>query len=232
MQELLATSPRRDSLRAARSPRRAMRVLDARAGVLTNFELAELLRQQQQARDEAEALLPLPGARRGASTTSTSWQAQQHVALISEQVLGYLDANCTAVTRPGAAAFIENVVPFDLTRTEVRRPRTAARTIAPACVCAPAPRAARRRRGTPAGRRAHQLLPPERRRDPPDRGGVRGAALAGGGAQLARAVPAAGANCAAGARGRRDMRWGARAGGLEPSTALLLFFERERETPD
>ena len=95
-----------------------MRVIDARAGLLTNLEVAALLRQQAEARDAAERALPLPGARRGSSATSTAWQAQQNVSLISEQVLKYLDANCGTLTRLGVVEFLKAVETYKLTRAE------------------------------------------------------------------------------------------------------------------
>jgi hypothetical protein len=95
-----------------------MRVLDACDGVLTNFEVAQLLTAQQQRRDEEEAALPLPGARRSTAGTS-AWSSQQTVAVLSEQVLTYLEkGGCTSQTHDGISTFLEGVKPFKLTRTE------------------------------------------------------------------------------------------------------------------
>ena len=95
-----------------------MKVADARNGVLTNVEVALLLRQQAQARSDAESALPLPGARRGASSSSV-WQAQQNVANISEGVLTYIDPLTNGISRAAIAEFMEAVRPFKLMRVEV-----------------------------------------------------------------------------------------------------------------
>ena len=95
-----------------------MQVADSRDGVLTNFEVAELLAEQQRAREEQEKALPLPGARRG-QAGSTAWASHQNVATISEQVLEYLDkVACASQTREQIVAFQKAVEPFKLTRME------------------------------------------------------------------------------------------------------------------
>ena len=96
-----------------------MQVLAARDGVFTNFEVRELLNQQQHERDEAERAMPLPGARRGQSV-STAWSAHQQGATISEQVLTHLNKTTQAAgqSRENIQEFMEAVKPFKLTRME------------------------------------------------------------------------------------------------------------------
>ena len=87
-------------------------------GVLTNYEATRLLAEQKRKREEEEAALPLPGARR--STQSTAWSAQQSVAQITEQVLTYLSkSTANAQTREGIDAFLAEAPKFGLTRTEM-----------------------------------------------------------------------------------------------------------------
>ena len=89
-----------------------------REGMLTNFEVAALLEAQQLARDEREAALPLPGARRG-QVASTVWASQQAVTNLSEQVVGYLDkAACAGQTRESIVAFQQAAKRFKLTQME------------------------------------------------------------------------------------------------------------------
>ena len=67
-----------------------VRVINERDSVMTNFEVASLLMQQQRQRDEDEKALPLPGARRGESSGTTPWSSQQSAAIVGEQVMSYL----------------------------------------------------------------------------------------------------------------------------------------------
>ena len=93
-------------------------VLDPCDGVMTNFEVAQLLIQQQKRRSQEEASLPLPGARR--STQSSAWSAQQSVTQISEQILTYLGKSAsTKQSQEGITAFLEAVQEFKLTRMEM-----------------------------------------------------------------------------------------------------------------
>ena len=97
-----------------------MRVINARDSVLTNFEVATLLHAQQRARDEEEKALPLPGARRGETAGSSAWSATQAVAVLSEQVITYLERDGSASqAHEDISNFIAAVGPFDLTRMEV-----------------------------------------------------------------------------------------------------------------
>ena len=96
-----------------------MKVINTNAGALTNFELASLLRQQAKEQAELESRLPLPGARRGASSNAVTWQAQQEIA---EQVLSYLEKHeggCVCQTRETIFKFTSAVAKFKLTRAEV-----------------------------------------------------------------------------------------------------------------
>lgn len=96
-----------------------MKVINATAGALTNFELATLLRQQAKERAELESRLPLPGARRGASSTAVTWQAQQEIA---EQILSYLEKHeggCVCQSRDTILKFTSAVVKYNLTQAEV-----------------------------------------------------------------------------------------------------------------
>jgi hypothetical protein len=96
-----------------------MRVVNARDALLTNLEVQQLLESQTKARLEAEQALPLPGARRGHSS-SAAWHYRQSAAAISEQVLTYLEStSCGRQTRESIGRFIQAVEPFGLTRTEV-----------------------------------------------------------------------------------------------------------------
>ena len=91
----------------------------AHDGALTNLEVAELLTAQQRAREEQEAALPLPGARRGQQAGTAAWSSQAAAAGISEQVLGYLEkAACASQTRENILAFQQAVQPFKLTQME------------------------------------------------------------------------------------------------------------------
>lgn len=93
-------------------------VLDPCDGVMTNFEVAQLLIQQQKRRAEDEAALPLPGARR--TSQSSAWSAQQSVSQISEQILAYLNKTpSTSQSHEGITAFLEAVQTFKLTRMEM-----------------------------------------------------------------------------------------------------------------
>ena len=95
-----------------------MHVLNAHDGAMTNFEVAQLLTAQQRERDEQEATLPLPGARRG-QAGSTAWSSQQSAVLLSEQVLAYMEkAGCAFQSRETILEFMEAVKPFKLTRME------------------------------------------------------------------------------------------------------------------
>ena len=94
-----------------------MKVLNDNVGALSNFELAELLKQQAQERSETESRLPLPGARRGASSNAVTWQAQQEVA---EQILTYLEqTECMGQTRESIITFTTAVAKFNLTQAEM-----------------------------------------------------------------------------------------------------------------
>ena len=96
-----------------------MHVVAAHDGALTNLEVAELLTAQQRAREEQEAALPLPGARRGQQAGTAAWSSQAAAAGISEQVLGYLEkAACASQTRENILAFQQAVQPFKLTQME------------------------------------------------------------------------------------------------------------------
>ena len=95
-----------------------MRVLNAHDGVMTNFEVAQLLQDQQRLRDEQEAALPLPGARRG-TAGSAAWSSQQTVSALSDQVLAYLEkTGNTAQEEASIVTFTQEVARFGLTRTE------------------------------------------------------------------------------------------------------------------
>lgn len=98
-----------------------VQVLDARAGVITNFEVAQLLAAQQQARNDEEAALPLPGARRTqAGGSGTAWHTQQSAATISEQVIAYLEQTCCASqTQESITAFLDAAAPYKLTPAEL-----------------------------------------------------------------------------------------------------------------
>ena len=97
---------------------RMPQVLDPCDGVMTNFEVAQLLIQQQKRRAEDEAALPLPGARR--TSQSSAWSAQQSVSQISEQILAYLNKTpSTSQSHEGITAFLEAVQTFKLTRMEM-----------------------------------------------------------------------------------------------------------------
>ena len=85
---------------------------------LTNFEVRELLRKQQQARSDADKRRPLPGARRTASPAT--WRASQEAVVIADQVLTYLDETpCAEQTRDSIRSFMDTVERFNLTRAEV-----------------------------------------------------------------------------------------------------------------
>lgn len=96
-----------------------MRVVNARDALLTNLEVQQVLEVQMKARLEAEKALPLPGARRGQSS-SAAWHYRQNAAAIAEQVLTYLESTaCGAQTRESIGAFLAAAERFDLTRTEL-----------------------------------------------------------------------------------------------------------------
>ena len=122
-----ATKPRRgSSIVAARAASFALRthcsvvmqVVSKSDGVLTNFEVADLLARQQQQRLDEENALPLPGARRGQSG-STAWSSQQTLAGVSEQVVGYLEKSpCAGQVRENIVAFQQSATQFNLTQME------------------------------------------------------------------------------------------------------------------
>lgn len=96
-----------------------VRVINERDSVMTNFEVASLLMQQQRQRDEDEKALPLPGARRGESSGTTPWSSQQSAAIVGEQVMSYLEAHgCATQTQESIMEFMEEAKAFELTRME------------------------------------------------------------------------------------------------------------------
>ncbi|KAL3915259.1 MAG: hypothetical protein SGPRY_007301, partial [Prymnesium sp.] len=92
-------------------------VLSDNAGALSNWELSLVLRRRRQERAELEAKIPLPGARRSASSSAVTWLAQQE---ISDQVLAYLEqTDCVSQSREAIKKFCGAVRKFKLTQAEV-----------------------------------------------------------------------------------------------------------------
>lgn len=71
-----------------------MKIINGSEVVLTNYEVKRLLEKQQADQLREEMGQPLPGARRGQSSSSTAWQSRQQAALISEQILTHLSSTC------------------------------------------------------------------------------------------------------------------------------------------
>ena len=88
-------------------------------GKLSNWEVRQLLLRQQREREEEEAAMPLPGARRGQVGTS-AWACHQELTTVSEQVLTYLESTpCAGQTRTRIEAFMEEASDLNLTRMEM-----------------------------------------------------------------------------------------------------------------
>ena len=115
---------------AARKPQKSG-VVEECCGVLTNYEVLNLLRAQTAARTTHDTKAPLTGARRTSSSQSL-YQTQQlaYAAAINEDVVAYLEDACCASQSPESiAAFMKACVPFNLKRAEIlnlvnEQPRT------------------------------------------------------------------------------------------------------------
>ena len=96
-------------------------VIDECCGLLTNFEVMQLLRSQTAARTKEETRAPLTGARRTSSSLSL-YQTQQlaYAASINEDVVKFLEESCCAEqSAESIAAFMQSCEPFKLKRTEL-----------------------------------------------------------------------------------------------------------------
>mmetsp|Transcript_27678 Transcript_27678/g.58244 ORF Transcript_27678/g.58244 Transcript_27678/m.58244 type:complete len:151 (-) Transcript_27678:126-578(-) len=94
-----------------------MRVLEPFEGVLTDFEVRQLLSRQAEERKKEEDTKPLPGARR--TNNTGCWRAQHDVMMVSEALLQYLDGTrCSALTSESVQELLQAVKPFKLMRAE------------------------------------------------------------------------------------------------------------------
>ena len=78
-----------------------MKIIEANAGLLTNFEVAALLRRQVRERRDDERRKPLPGARRA---SSVSLRSLQDTVLVAEQARAPLARATPANATPPAVA--------------------------------------------------------------------------------------------------------------------------------